>query len=1172
MKRTLPIRALAGWLVLSACALHAADYATLLSSLNPLGYWKLNEPSGSFESGTAANSGSLGAAGNGAFYLSPALQQPGALTTDPAMNLNGFSQFVEVPYAPELNPSGPFTVEFWANLTNASAGAKSGVVSRYIGGSGQRGYLFFVNNGNTKWQFRVYNGTAGVTCTDVDGPDIIADAWHHVVGVFDGTEIRIYVNGAQNSPGVVGTCAANTNAPLRLGAGTTETGPTLFFPGLLDEVAIYPTALTTERIAERYALAFNDPTAYAASVLADNPTAYWRLNEGTLPPAPKAANSGSLGSEYDGDYTFGIVPGIEGPRQPQFAGMTPDNHAVQLNGSSAVVNVPNLPLLSDTVTLTCWLKRNGSQGSFAGILFTRPVATGLSFDGANRLAYTWNDDPATYNFNSTLTVPDGIWTFAALVVRPEDAVIYMGTTNGLVSRTNTPPAGHGSHDFSSALLWLGRDQAGTRYFKGELDEAAIFDRALDFDSISNLFYSATPAVPTITRTPADPVYEGMTIDLTAYGVATGPLNYQWRKDGAPLAGKTTPSLTLSNVTTNDSGDYDVVVTLGANSATSAVSRLTVSAGPPVIFVEPLGGTRFVGGTLNLAVDAGGSVPLTYQWFKGTDPIPDATNASYVIAPVRMEDAGSYSVTITNPYGTKPSSPASLEVLPVTGYAATVMNRHPDSYWRLDETSGTTAFDYAGGVSGSFPAPSAVVLGNPGPRPPALAGFEDTNTGYQLDGANGWVTLPALNWNTDTVTFTAWVNLAAYDDDLSGVVFSRGTSASGLHIISSGELRYHWSGGQWGFSSGLTVPLNTWTFVALVVEPGRATLYMGDATGLASAENATAHGATPLADPLYLGRDRTDRPVAGMIDEVAIFKRALSASDINTLYAIGTGAELELALGPGLLLPDTKPEGILHHGVNAGSTYVATSTDVGAPARTRTGVQQFSAAEGAQVRIAADPDFNSATGTFAFWMRFDGANGIPEPGSEGAILVDRRTSVGTVLVLDDFGGLFVQCSGGANSFSAGTLADNLWHHVAVTYDQSATGSITVYVDGSPIASSPNNAAWSWPASQPIELGRSHDDYWKRFDGQMDDFRIYNRVLSDTEVASIASSDALVDPAALKVRLNFDSGAVGYSITWPFGQLESSPTLGPGAVWTPIPGASSPYPFLPSGENNFFRAQP
>ena len=197
--------------------------------------------------------------------------------------------------------------------------------------------------------------------------------------------------------------------------------------------------------------------------------------------------------------------------------------------------------------------------------------------------------------------------------------------------------------------------------------------------------------------------------------------------------------------------------------------------------------------------------------------------------------------------------------------------------------------------------------------------------------------------------------------------------------------------------------------------------------------------------------------------------------------------------------------------------------------------------------------------------------LPGPGNEAAILFDRRTTNGTIIGLNVDGTIFWQGQGTSpNTFSGGYLPDDLWHHVAVTYGQTTNDTLSIYVDGALANSVPATNGWSWPTSQPIELGVSHDTYWKRFDGQMDDFRIYNRVLNATEINQVFTSNALVDTSALKLRYNFDDGTgVGQTVTWTFGRLESSPTLGPTAVWTPT-ATTPPYMFAPTAPARFFRA--
>ena len=84
--------------------------------------------------------------------------------------------------------------------------------------------------------------------------------------------------------------------------------------------------------------------------------------------------------------------------------------------------------------------------------------------------------------------------------------------------------------------------------------------------------------------------------------------------------------------------------------------------------------------------------------------------------------------------------------------------------------------------------------------------------------------------------------------------------------------------------------------------------------------------------------------------------------------------------------------------------------------------------------------------------------------------------------------------------------------------------------------------------------------------MDDFRIYSRPLTPTEIATVAApatSDNLIDTSTLMVRYNFGTAAgVGKGLSWKqIGVLQSSPALDSSAVWTSTNTTSTVYPFLP-----------
>ena len=172
-----------GLLALAATLPALADYSNTVMSLAPVGYWRLNEPAAS---ATATNIGSAIAVGNATYIGGSTLQQPGALGTDPAALFDGTSQYASVPYNAAFNPSGSFSVGFWAKKTALGDSTTGAIFSRDPASSGQNGWLFFANNGNDqKWWFRTY--TANVRANAISGNPMVLNQWTHVVGVHDAT-------------------------------------------------------------------------------------------------------------------------------------------------------------------------------------------------------------------------------------------------------------------------------------------------------------------------------------------------------------------------------------------------------------------------------------------------------------------------------------------------------------------------------------------------------------------------------------------------------------------------------------------------------------------------------------------------------------------------------------------------------------------------------------------------------------------------------------------------------------------------------------------------------------------------------------------------------------------------------------------------------------------------
>jgi hypothetical protein len=85
---------------------------------------------------------------------------------------------------------------------------------------------------------------------------------------------------------------------------------------------------------------------------------------------------------------------------------------------------------------------------------------------------------------------------------------------------------------------------------------------------------------------------------------------------------------------------------------------------PVVTTQLGSQTVAVGQAVSFSVTATGSGALTYQWFKGINPISNATSASYTIPATASTDAGVYSVTVTDAFGSTTSSQFTLTITQV----------------------------------------------------------------------------------------------------------------------------------------------------------------------------------------------------------------------------------------------------------------------------------------------------------------------------------------------------------------------------------------------------------------------------------------------------------------------------------------------------------------------------
>jgi hypothetical protein len=163
--------------------------------------------------------------------------------------------------------------------------------------------------------------------------------------------------------------------------------------------------------------------------------------------------------------------------------------------------------------------------------------------------------------------------------------------------------------------------------------------------------------PTLSAQPVSTAVNlGAPATLSVAVSGTGPLAYQWRRDGVPVAGGTSASLTLASAQSSDAGFYDVVITNVAGSITSAGARLSINT-PVSIALQPMPLALNPGGSGVLSVAVAGTGPFEYQWRRDGVAIPGANTATLGLSNVQASDAGSYDVVVSNIAGSSTSAAA-----------------------------------------------------------------------------------------------------------------------------------------------------------------------------------------------------------------------------------------------------------------------------------------------------------------------------------------------------------------------------------------------------------------------------------------------------------------------------------------------------------------------------------
>ncbi|MEM7167973.1 MAG: FG-GAP-like repeat-containing protein [Planctomycetota bacterium] len=518
--------------------------------------------------------------------------------------------------------------------------------------------------------------------------EINIGAWIHVAAVYNGVTMSLYQDGVlvaqQVKSGAVdqapGVAVALGNQPT--GAGDRP------FHGALDEVAIYGRALTPEEVAALAAVVpetlpdlgsvdFGSSTIVPVLDNDGSPATTIDSTSVAVVVAPSAGSTnvdpttGAITFTHDGASTSSVFEFLYTVSSDSGVVSNPTSVRITVNGGGCTaptidVNPIGTVVCADTpftlavhasgtAPLTYQWRRNGIPlpGATTSAL---AVPNAQALDGGNY------DVTVTNACGSAISANTSVFVVLPPVIQsgPVSATHCAGSAATLTATASGSALQYqwyrngvsipGANATTLALAAIVPADAGAY-------EVVVSNSCGAVTSASALLAIDTPATIALNPQPIN-ACEGAGAVLTAGAIGSEPIAYQWRYNGAPIAGETGGTLLIPALSLQDAGDYDVVVSNVCGSTASVPVTITVDP-LPQITTAPTDQHLCAGDSVVLAVSATGGTG--YQWRKDGVPIPGATLSSYSIGNAVQGDAGVYSVQVAGNCGNVASSAATVTI-------------------------------------------------------------------------------------------------------------------------------------------------------------------------------------------------------------------------------------------------------------------------------------------------------------------------------------------------------------------------------------------------------------------------------------------------------------------------------------------------------------------------------
>ncbi len=233
-----------------------------------------------------------------------------------ALYFDGTNDKVGVLDSPELNPNSALTLEAWINAETWATSIWAGTLVSKQGTSPDKGYGFTVGeNGRIEFNHSINEAWVPVNTGQILG----LNTWYHLAGVYNGSSMKLYVNGIlQSSIDVTGELTTAEGVVMNFAENPTWNGR--FFNGTIDEIRIWDIERSQQDIQDNMNIELSGTEAGLVG--------YWPMNEGSGSSIADASGNNNAGTMLNMDansWVEGFQPpgndvGVVGVASPSVIG------------------------------------------------------------------------------------------------------------------------------------------------------------------------------------------------------------------------------------------------------------------------------------------------------------------------------------------------------------------------------------------------------------------------------------------------------------------------------------------------------------------------------------------------------------------------------------------------------------------------------------------------------------------------------------------------------------------------------------------------------------------------------------------------------------------------------------------------------------------------------------